>query len=158
VQHVDCKLPWSTKETPDNASTKGSLKIKECLLTINEANEATISHLSIIDKIRLRNQKLGITRIIWTNSSFDDILKADNIKHSPFRKVYGACSTAFTVCDILEPEMITILVLKYSGMFRILKPNEPQYIAYDDKKLWADLEKTHAGYEFGDDEDDDQND
>jgi hypothetical protein len=36
-------MPWSTKETPDNPATKGSLKIKNCLLTINEQQEAIIS-------------------------------------------------------------------------------------------------------------------
>ena len=34
VDHVDADCPWSTKETPDNPSTKGSLKFKNCWLTI----------------------------------------------------------------------------------------------------------------------------
>ena len=34
VEHVDCKVGWSTKETPDNSSTKGSIKIKNCSLNI----------------------------------------------------------------------------------------------------------------------------
>lgn len=34
VNHVDCNKPWSTKETPDNPSTKGAIKIKKCLLSI----------------------------------------------------------------------------------------------------------------------------
>lgn len=42
VDHVDCNKSWSTKETPDNPSTKGSLKIKDCVLTINDG-VATIS-------------------------------------------------------------------------------------------------------------------
>ena len=45
VNHVDCQMPWSTKETPDNPSTKGSLKIKRCLLTIDDDNCATISKI-----------------------------------------------------------------------------------------------------------------
>ena len=57
VNHVNCEMPWSTKETPDNSHTKGSLKIKECLLTIDDNNEATISKLTIFDKVRLRNQR-----------------------------------------------------------------------------------------------------
>ena len=32
VEHVDCMVNWSTKETPDNSHTKGSIKIKDCLL------------------------------------------------------------------------------------------------------------------------------
>ena len=38
VNHVDCSVPWSTKETPDNPSTKGSIKIKNCNLEIVDGN------------------------------------------------------------------------------------------------------------------------
>ena len=38
VNHVDCNMPWSTKETPDNSHTKGSLKVKDCLLVIDDEN------------------------------------------------------------------------------------------------------------------------
>lgn len=34
MNHVDCNAPWSTKETPDNPHTKGSLKLKNVDLTI----------------------------------------------------------------------------------------------------------------------------
>ena len=37
VHHVDCNMSWSTKETPDNSHTKGSLKVKDCLLVIDDA-------------------------------------------------------------------------------------------------------------------------
>ena len=43
VNHVDCNKPWSTKETPDNPSTKGAIKIKKCNLKIDESNTAIIS-------------------------------------------------------------------------------------------------------------------
>lgn len=36
VNHVDCKLGWSTKETPDNPSTKGAIKIRKCTLEIKD--------------------------------------------------------------------------------------------------------------------------
>lgn len=42
VDHVDCRVPWSTKETPDNHSTKGAIKIKNGTLTIDENNCAVI--------------------------------------------------------------------------------------------------------------------
>jgi hypothetical protein len=41
VNHVDADCPWSTKETPDNPSTKGSLKFKNCVVTIKD-DTATI--------------------------------------------------------------------------------------------------------------------
>ncbi|HYA84706.1 MAG TPA: hypothetical protein VEH06_14840 [Candidatus Bathyarchaeia archaeon] len=43
VRHVTALCPWSTKETPDNASTKGSIKFKDCRITIDENLEATIT-------------------------------------------------------------------------------------------------------------------
>lgn len=42
VHHVDVDCPFSTKETPDNPHTKGSLKFKNCVLTIDDDNNARI--------------------------------------------------------------------------------------------------------------------
>lgn len=42
VDHVEADCPWSTKETPDNPSTKGSLKFKKCYLSI-EGGDARIT-------------------------------------------------------------------------------------------------------------------
>lgn len=43
VSHVDCRVPFSTKETPDNRHTKGSLKFKDVDITIFENNHALIA-------------------------------------------------------------------------------------------------------------------
>lgn len=43
VNHVTALAPWSTKETPDNPHTKGSIKIRNVILDINERNEATLT-------------------------------------------------------------------------------------------------------------------
>ena len=141
VNHVDCSVPWSTKETPDNPHTKGSIKVKDCLLTINDANEATISTLSFIDKIRLRNQKLGITRIIvseknWGSKKLRDALKEHSIKHGPIKSIGGACTTTFYMTDIFDKEDATMLHILLSDTdIRILKPNEGYYKYYDDPKF-----------------------
>lgn len=42
VNHVTASCPWTTKETPDNPTTKGSLKFKNVDVEINEDREATI--------------------------------------------------------------------------------------------------------------------
>jgi hypothetical protein len=158
VNHVTSELKWTTKETPDNERTKGSIKFKECLLTIDPDNNATISNLSVFDKVRLRNQKLGITRIMFYYSQFETILKEKGIKHTPFKRVHGACSTAYTVCDLVNPKQLLFLQIDHPGLFRVLMPNEPQYKAYDDKKLWADLQTEYESEEYGDDDvnDDDE--
>jgi len=139
VNHVDCSIPWSTKETPDNSHTKGSIKVKDCLLTIDEQNEATLSPLSFIDKIRLKNQKLGITRIIFNwGGPMHTALSNHEFKHSPFKNVEGSCGSSFIICDLLKKEEATLAGLKYGG-WRILKPNEAYYQAYDKKgTIWED--------------------
>lgn len=43
VNHVDCNIPFSTKETPNNPSTKGSLKFKNVDITIDENSNAIIN-------------------------------------------------------------------------------------------------------------------
>ena len=154
VHHVTSELPWSTKETPLNPRTKGSIKFKECLLTIDGDNCATISKLSIFDKVRLRNQRLGISRIIFHGTAFGAVLKEEGARHSPFKVIHGACSSAYTVCDLLDSNMTTYLLLKYSGKFRILMPNESQYQAYDDKSLWNKLQDAYYNEEYSDEDDD----
>jgi hypothetical protein len=43
VHHVEANAPWSTREAPDHASTKGSIRFKRCDLTINSEGVATIT-------------------------------------------------------------------------------------------------------------------
>lgn len=43
VHHVTADCPWSTKEAPDHPSTKGSLRFKNCTLSIDENSHATIT-------------------------------------------------------------------------------------------------------------------
>ena len=135
VNHVDCSVPWSTKETPDNNHTKGSIKVKDVLLQIDDNNCAQISTLTLIDKFRLRNQKLGITRVMFSpGNKFHQALKNGEFKHSPFKFITGACASSFVVCDLLNRSEVTMAGLKYTKDFRILKPNESYYQSYDNIK------------------------
>ena len=137
VNHVESNMPWSTKETSDNPRTKGSIKVKEVLLQIDEHNCARLSKLTVIDKVRLRNQKLGITRIMFRpGTDIHKALQKNEVKHSPFKSVEGACTTSFVICDILKKEEMTFFGLKYAGQFRILMPNEGYYRAYDGKEKY----------------------
>jgi len=156
VNHVTSQLNWTTKETPDNERTKGSIKFKECLLTIDPENNAMISNLTIFDKVRLRNQRLGITRIMFTGFTFEKHLKEKGIKHTPFKRVHGACSTAYTVCDLVNPKQLLFLQIECPSMFRVLMPNEPQYQAYDDKSLWEKLQNSYSEWEDEDEDDDEE--
>ena len=135
VNHVDAQLPWSTKETPDNTHTKGSLKFKNALLRVNEDNEATLTELTMIDKFRLRNQRLGITRIMASyQGEFHKALLANEYKHSPIKTIRGACASSFIICDLLNKADVTMASLKYTTGFRIVKPNEGYFTQYDEIK------------------------
>jgi len=151
VNHVDAQVPWSTKETPDNPSTKGSIKFKNALVTINDENEATLTTLTIYDKIRLRNQKLGITRIIFSpNSPMHKALQANEFKHSPFKTISAPCTTTYIICDMLKKEEVTFASLKYDD-FRIVKENEHYYKEYDNVKgarIPADYSQADTPYEY----------
>ena len=151
VNHVHCKMPWDTKETPDNTHTKGSIKIKECLLTIDDENNATIDKLSVYDKIRLRNQRLGITRIMFKpGSQMHRALQNKEFKHSSFKVIAGACTTTFFVCDMLEKSEVTFASLKYDD-FRILSPNEGYYKEYDSVqggRIQANYSDPDTPYEY----------
>jgi hypothetical protein len=135
VNHVDAQLPWTTKETPDNEHTKGSLKFKNALLRVDENNDATLTELTLIDKYRLRNQKLGITRVMFSpGNDFHKALQKNEYKHSPFKTIRGACASSFIICDLLNKADVTLAGLKYTNKFRIVKPNEGYFTDYDDIK------------------------
>ena len=152
VNHVDANMPWSTKETPDNNHTKGSLKFKEVLLSIDENNSATLRELNIYDKFRLRNQKLGITRIMFKpGTNIHRALQSNDYKHSPFKYISGACTSTFVICDLLTKDEATFAGLKHQGEFRILMPNETYYQEYDDikgTKITADYSHPDTPYEY----------
>lgn len=132
VNHVDCEIPWSTKETPDNNHTKGSIKVKDALMRIDKDNTATLTKLTVFDKIRLRNQKLGITRIMFSpNKTMHLALKNKEFKHSPFKFISARCSSTYIVCDLLNKSDATFATLKYGNDFRVLMPNEYYYQEYD---------------------------
>ena len=150
VNHVDCQLPWSTKETPDNTHTKGSIKVKNALLRINDANQATLSELTLIDKFRLRNQKLGITRIMAPyGCAMHKALLANEYKHSPLKTIRGACSSSFVVCDLLSKNEVLLAKIKYDG-WRELRPNEGYYQDYDNFKGDIPVDYGHPStpYEY----------
>lgn len=149
VSHVDCQAPWSTKETPNNAHTKGSIKIKDAVLSINDNNEATISKPGLIDKIKLRNQKQTAARIIFTpDGPMHKALLNNEFEHSKFKLIQGACTSSFVICDLLNKGEAVLAKLKYE--FRILQPNEVYYQAYDQKgdKIDADYSDPDTPYEY----------
>ena len=149
VDHVTAEIPWSTKETPDNPSTKGSIKFKQCKLTIDDSNNATLSKLGILDKLLPHPKEVHARIIASTGGSFHEALKKGELKHSEIKYVVGGCGSDFIICDLLDKNEVLIASLKYTSKFRILKPNEPYYRDYE-------TNKSHIAERY--DEDDDSED
>ena len=142
LNHVDCNMGWSTKETPDNPSTKGAIKIKKALLTINDDNEAELRPLTNGDLSRIRANKRNYARIMVTNRNgeMQEYMKQHSIDHGKVQNVTGSCGSSFQIIDIKKKEDVVLLSMAFNDCYRILQPNEVYYRAYDDPELLARLD------------------
>jgi len=146
VEHVDCSVPWSTKETPTNSHTKGAIKIKNCLLTIDDSNCAKIDVLT--DELRAKySDKKKTVRII---TEYGNKLKAAlaNMSHSAIKLAGGGCGTTWYITDIPSMKHFLLLQLQVPEI-RVLMANEEYFKQYDRSPLsqtWID----------SDDDDDDE--
>ena len=127
VNHVDCSVPWSTKETPDNSHTKGSIKVKDCVVTIDDENCAIIRVMTPADRLRFETR--DTVRVITEQGAK---LKAalQNMKHGPIKMAGGGCGTTWYITDIPSKKHLTILQLQIPYI-RQLMPNEDYYKQYD---------------------------
>ena len=142
-------MPWSTKETPGNEKTKGSIKFKRCKLTIDlEDNTATISPLGIMDAWLKHPERRAGRIILNQGTDLHKALKANEYEHSPLKEVIGSCGSRWAICDIRDEHELTMIALRFANQFRVLAPNERYYIDYDTKRHIYD-------YDEYDDEDDD---
>ena len=149
VHHVDCSVPWSTKETPDNPSTKGSIKVKRCLLTIDDDNCASISELTKDDETRLLELRKPVRVITRHRPLLEKALRQLTVTHSKIVQIGGYCSTAFYVCDITGKQHLTMLGMMINDL-RVLQPNEDYSRWYDDAAAkdqeyhWAEDEENES--------------
>lgn len=137
VNHVEADLAWTTKETPDNTHTKGSLKFRNCKLIINDDNTATITQLGLLD-LNLPHPRIIHRAIFRSGTRFHQALKDGEFSHSEFKYVSGGCGTSWVICDLLVDQESTLATIKYASDFRFLSPNEAYYKAYNQKGVWLD--------------------
>lgn len=157
VNHVDSAMPWSTKETPDNPSTKGSLKFKNCYVSIDDDNTAYLRPLTDADRARIKAKDNGYTRILFGSNRrvhVQSFMEEREIKYSPFVVIHGTCGNGFVICDLLKQDEAVIALLGLANIIRVLQPNEKYYQAYDDKALAATIDADEYGYDDDEDEDD----
>ena len=139
INHVDCSVPWSTKETPDNPSAKGSLRVKNCHLVIDDDNNATLSPLTQEVRDRLNGKKEPIRLITSKGNQLREALRNHNIKHGGMITVFGGgCSTNWYVVSIFDEKDFLFLSLTVDGI-RKLMPNEDYHKRYSDNTDGYDL-------------------
>jgi len=132
VNHVTCDVPWNTKETP-LGKTKGAIKVKQVLLTINDHNEAHLVALTPDVQARLENHKEPI-RVGWIwarNELVTQLLQDLQAEHSKIKWLSAGCSTGYYVCDIYDSDLLIQLKLTVPGGFRQFSSNEWQFTDYD---------------------------
>ena len=147
VEHVECMVPWSTKETPDNNHTKGSIKIKRCLIVIDDDNVATITQLTAADMLRIK-RKNSIRVITKFGSALRNALS--NLKHGPVKTFSGSCTSTFYVAELYNKDDYTMFLLSWNAKpdeVRILMPNEIYYKMYDESAINIDLDEYEELYE-----------
>jgi hypothetical protein len=127
VNHVDCTVPWSTKETPDSSHTKGAIKLKNCFLTIGDDNCAAIRAATPEDHaVYAKDQTV---RVI---TEYGNKLRAAiaSMAHGAVKMAGGGCGTTWYITDIPSQKHFLMLQLQVPDI-RILKPNEDYYKYYD---------------------------
>lgn len=152
VEHVESSLPWSTKETPGNEHTKGSIKFRECYLTIDDDNTAVFAPLTPEIKDRLENPPKSVRVVTTEGKKLRVALTHNEIPHGLIRDLGSACGRfVYSITDIRSE--VDLLMLKMSiNDIRILLPNEAYYKIYD--KSVAASDKLDAYVDIDDDDDD----
>jgi hypothetical protein len=142
VNHVTANMPWSTKETPENSHTKGTIKLKDVHLKIDSDNCAELCTLTGPAAARLRAKERGYTRILITwKDKVLEYMESHGIEFTPFKRVSGSCGSTFYICDIINPDDVVMMRIGLEQhTFRVLNENETYYMAYDDPKLLESLD------------------
>ncbi len=155
VNHVTCSIPWSTKETPENSHTKGSIKVGKSLLTIDDDNNADLREPTLKDTVRVAAERTKhYARIIihGKKDMIETYMKDNEIAYTPIKTVYSSCgSYEYSICDVKKKEDLTVMALAWHGQYRILQPNEIYYKAYENDQIFNQLDAEY----YDDDETED---
>lgn len=130
VNHVVCNLPWSTKETPDNHHTKGSIKVRDCVLTIDSENCASMDRPTPEQRRRLSGKRNPV-RIIYGSAyknNMDTVADRHGINLTRTLGIFGECGNYFLITELGNPDDLMILTLTMpANSIRVLAENEDYY-------------------------------
>lgn len=149
VDHVECDIAWSTKETPNNSHTKGSIKVDKVLLTIDDNNCAKMTTPTIKDVVRIKAEKIkDYARIVihGKKHNVESYMIDNNISYSSIKTVHSTCGEyEYSICDIKKKEDLTLMALALTNQYRVLQPNEIYYKAYENPELLVQLDADFYG-------------
>lgn len=144
VEHIDANIPFSTKETPDNSHTKGSIKFKNAHLCI-ENGTARIEPLTNADKARLSGKRLERCVSAYKGKIIE-ACEENGLDVPELKHVTGSCGTGFYLFE-MEPKDATVLALTLPAyVFRTLAATDPLYARFENHETidadYFDLEES----------------
>lgn len=157
VEHVESNLPWSTKETPDNSHTKGSLQLKNVHLIIRDDNTAILNELTDEIKLELKNRKKFKNRyIIEKFVNIKKIRKYVEENNIPRKTVTitAECSTPIYILEFKDEQYQTLALIQFGHIVRQLMQNESYYKLLDktkiklQHKIKSDVEVFDRDYDY----------
>jgi len=132
VDHVVCSIGWSTKESPDNSHTKGSIRVKNVHLRIDDENVAYINEATPEIWNRIENKLIPVY-ILNESKSTSKLLESLKTDLGPIKRIVAVCSTTKLIVEIPSEELVTLIALQTNDI-RELKPNEDYYQMYQQYK------------------------
>lgn len=131
IDHLEANLPFSTKETPDNPSTKGSIKFKKVHVIIDDENCATLRSATALDMQEQKERDKPPIRVITQNiEEIKTIIKNNKIQHDPIKIIEGSCNEDYYVFDLKTERDLSMLLMSSNSSVRRLKSNEHFYEEY----------------------------
>lgn len=153
VKDVTANVAWSTKQTPNNRHTKGSIKFRNVCLQIDDDNHATITTATAQQLQEYKAQrKKEVCRILVTLGwlpVFEKFVRNQEIRLNRTVNIPGSCGRGYTLVELPNRATATQLALGVPETFRMLMENEVYYKAFDDQELMRKLRMD----EYLDDED-----
>lgn len=131
IEHLEANLPFSTKETPDNDHTKGSIKFKNVHVTIDNDKTAHLRQATPEDmQVQKERDKAPIRVLVDDIIEAQEALRKHKISHDPVKIIHSACGEEFYVFELDKERDFSLLSMSLDSNIRLLSENEDLYLDY----------------------------
>lgn len=138
LEHISFQgIDFETKETPDNDHTKGSLKFKDVIFSMDHNKQGLITYadpdsMSKANAWRMTHEGKIVLELDEPNE-VKAAMKKNGIKHGPFTEVEGSCGSTFQYTYVTKPEDVTLLALSCPDAFEVVEPGSYGFQRYASK-------------------------